>query len=667
MADQIIPDDSISGNKIHSGVISEFQSTGIQDLATQTSLVVSNGMATVDKIRTKILDGNVSVNGNIMLAGSMSIAENVDFQRDLTIHGNLTAHTITVQKLIADVKQETREPVTFIGGLATDLNGKGLAWRADGANHSLLYKNGRLASTLELDIPANRSYLVGGFPVISATALGDVVVDSKLKTLGRLTGLTVDGGSEFNGRTKFNQNVDIEGSVTISGVLDIHTIRANQIITENSDSTTIGNFTANDEQGLDGQGIHFVAGGTDNMLVYRAGGKLWATTNFDLEAGKEYQIDSVPVLTQGALGPTVIKSNLRQVGTLTKLQVNGDVDLAYFAHFNSESGRVGLHTTSPNAALSLLDNNIEIVLGSGSVGKAKIGTFTNDGLDIVTDDTSRISIANNGEVTIGHPEYRNGVLRVNGKLYVDEVVADTRLLRSTSLQFQTIGEDTFYGKGIEWIDGTRPRGLKFLASPDRIFSTDNIDVADGHSYSVNGQMVLSKTALGETVTESHLNTVGVLRELNVAGNLSVKGTSKFGSLETERISAVSGSNYVVLSTTGINISNKFTVTRNGDDELVIDPSYISIGNNQNTTRSVRVFGKLGVGVSNTSDDVGLAVAGNLSFNNKKFVTGIAYPTEGTFRRGDICWNQNPLTASYIGWVCIVEGTPGEWKPFGLIA
>ena len=59
MADPIIPDDSISGNKVHGGVISEFQSTGIQDLATQTSLVVTNGTATVDRIRTKTIDGNV--------------------------------------------------------------------------------------------------------------------------------------------------------------------------------------------------------------------------------------------------------------------------------------------------------------------------------------------------------------------------------------------------------------------------------------------------------------------------------------------------------------------------------------------------------------------------------------------------------------------------------
>jgi hypothetical protein len=54
------------------------------------------------------------------------------------------------------------------------------------------------------------------------------------------------------------------------------------------------------------------------------------------------------------------------------------------------------------------------------------------------------------------------------------------------------------------------------------------------------------------------------------------------------------------------------------------------------------------------------------FANKKFFTGTAIPTSGTFNKGDICWNSNPQESSYIGWVCIIEGTPGEWLPFGAI-
>jgi len=38
------------------------------------------------------------------------------------------------------------------------------------------------------------------------------------------------------------------------------------------------------------------------------------------------------------------------------------------------------------------------------------------------------------------------------------------------------------------------------------------------------------------------------------------------------------------------------------------------------------------------------------------------------KRGDICWNSNPSAAGqYVGWVCTTAGTPGTWRPFGVIA
>ena len=45
----------------------------------------------------------------------------------------------------------------------------------------------------------------------------------------------------------------------------------------------------------------------------------------------------------------------------------------------------------------------------------------------------------------------------------------------------------------------------------------------------------------------------------------------------------------------------------------------------------------------------------------------AAPTAGEWAIGDIVWNSAPASASYIGWVCTVSGTPGTWKGFGVIA
>jgi phage baseplate assembly protein gpV len=73
----ITPDRSISGNKIAGGVITNFASTGIQDLATSTSLIVTNDAITVKAANIPFLNGNVRVNGNLDIAGSVTFEENI--------------------------------------------------------------------------------------------------------------------------------------------------------------------------------------------------------------------------------------------------------------------------------------------------------------------------------------------------------------------------------------------------------------------------------------------------------------------------------------------------------------------------------------------------------------------------------------------------------------
>ena len=464
------------------------------------------------------------------------------------------------------------------------------------------------------------------------------------------------GSFTHTGDYKIDGNVTVN-NLSIDSMLTVGTIRANRIVTLEGSGLELGTFTGTSEADIDGRGLRFVAPGVETMLVYRDGQRLWSNSNFDLATDHSYHIDNTQVLSLNSIGPTVTQSSLRQVGTLNKLRVSGDTVIGDFAHFSSDSGRLGVNTESPNAALSVVENNIELVIGSESVHRAKIGTYTNDHLDIVTDDTTRISISNNGEVSIGHPEYNNGVLRVHGKLYADEVISDTRLSRTTSLIFEDNINDRFYGKGIEWVGKDRSRSLSFTEGPDRIVSSEHFDLADGRGYFIENQLVLSKHALGPAVAESNLVKVGILQDLTVSGK------AQFTSVTANSISV----NNLIISETGLSSSGAFTIRHGDNDEFIIDSSSINIGHRQNTNRSVRIFGRVGINVANSDPSVGLAVAGNLSFANKQFSTGTQNPTTGTYNKGDVCWNSNPNVGGYIGWVCIAEGTPGQWHPFGLIA
>lgn len=58
---------------------------------------------------------------------------------------------------------------------------------------------------------------------------------------------------------------------------------------------------------------------------------------------------------------------------------------------------------------------------------------------------------------------------------------------------------------------------------------------------------------------------------------------------------------------------------------------------------------------------------NKSINmSVKHMYGTALPTAGTYGKGDIIWNTNPVAGGTVGWVCTAAGSPGTWKSFGTI-
>ena len=44
----------------------------------------------------------------------------------------------------------------------------------------------------------------------------------------------------------------------------------------------------------------------------------------------------------------------------------------------------------------------------------------------------------------------------------------------------------------------------------------------------------------------------------------------------------------------------------------------------------------------------------------------AIPTSGTYAKGDVIYNTNPVIGGNLGWICTTAGSPGDWRPFGTI-
>lgn len=491
----------------------------------------------------------------------------------------------------------------------------------------------------------------------------DKVVINKL-ALKYLEGSVVHAGSlDIIGSASVQDNLAVNGTITAD------TINVKNLITEAGSVAEVGKWVASTEDELLGKGFSWTWADASTHFMFRPGNRLWSSANIDLDINNSYKIDNTEVLKAGELGSTIVKSNLREVGTLKTLRVLGDVELGEFVHFNSNYNRIGIGTDEPNASISIVDNDVEIAIGSPRLGVAQIGTYSTHDVEITTDNIARISVKNNGEVHISNEASKNGVLRVWGSIHAENIISDTRLERTSPLEFKADRNSAIYGKGILWTGTGDTRQLIMMADPDRLWSSESIDIAGDQSYYIGGNAVLSNVALGRTITESNLERVGTLKVLNVEGTVTFLENLDVtrGNITTSAITLTNGDNSINIGVDKINTNKSVAITVQESDAFYADQSEIAIGNPSTTRRGVKIFGSVGIGINNPDPEVGLAVAGTVSFTGKKFVTGTTAPTVGAFMKGDICWNTDPQADSYVGWICLVEGTPGQWAPFGAIA
>ena len=397
----------------------------------------------------------------------------------------------------------------------------------------------------------------------------------------------------------------------------------------------------------------------DTLFVSR-NGRLITSYDLDLAATHSYNIDNVPVLSFDSLGMSVIKSNLRTVGTLTGLEVDGDTVLGGFAFFNSSFNQLGIGTENPQLAIDILENNVEIVIGSSDIDFATIGVHSNHSLNLITDNQTRLTISNDGAITVPGSVTITGLVKtggdliVGGTLTVGTIVSDVRIDRAHPIQFTPDAEASIYGLGLMWQAPDRSRQFTLASGPDRLWSTENIDLATSdRSYMVEGNPVLSLTQLGKTVTSSSLTSLGTLVGLSVAGNIQAS-TISFNGNAVLNDSGIDASSYVHLSIENVGVFS-------GNNTQII------VGDITQQTRPVKVFGPLSVNINNPDPTMDFSVNGNVQFGGRRFINADQIPTSGMFTKGDICWNTTPAPSGYVGWICVADGTPGEWRPFGQIS
>jgi hypothetical protein len=476
----------------------------------------------------------------------------------------------------------------------------------------------------------------------------------------------VEGPTSLTGSLEILGGASIQDNLIVKGRIVADVIEVNQIINKGlgggSGDTT--NFRAESEESLNGQGVTWNVGDTESTLVYRPGNRLYTNLHLDLERGRAYKIDNIEVLTNNTLGSSISRSSLRQLGPLNNLIVNGNVEIGQFVYIDSDTGRVGFGTESPNGSFAILDNGAEFVIGSPNTGTVNVGTHSNHDVAITTDNIARVTVKTGGDVHVGNVTSRGAKLVVHGTIQAENIVTETKIERTDSVKFLAT-DGSVFGIGLQWVGSGSPKQLILRPDPDRLWSSEHIELAAQRSLMINNNRVLDQTTLGVTVTDSSLTSVGNLTSLTVNGT-STLGNVTAQSVQATEINFGEGSQLVKVNDRGISTSLSFDLTVGEQNIIYADSGSITIGSSANTRRPIRAFGTLSVNVNNPDPELQFAVAGNIGFGGRKFITGASAPEQGNYNVGDICWSDVPQIGSNVGWICCVAGSPGMWFKFGMI-
>lgn len=319
----------------------------------------------------------------------------------------------------------------------------------------------------------------------------------------------------------------------------------------------------------------------------------------------------------------------------------------------------GITDKSSNEQISISDDGVSI--SKFSQGFSVTGNIKSDSINTSNIITDRIEAK-----------------EIIGKFTLEE---GDPIELTTPLKFKS---DNLDGSGLLWIGKGNTKQLVFLTNPDRIFLSENIDLARNKNYSINNIMVLNENSLGTTITKSYLKEVGRLKGLIVEGTTSLgehfyfdKDSKRFGigteqpnaaiSIVDNNVELILGTNSSAKAFIGTLASHSLDIITDNQNRISISSDgNILLGNFKSAPIQTSINGKLSIRIQNPDPDVDLHVSGPIKFNGKLQTHGSGIPDSGSFNKGDIVWNTDPRIGSYAGWICVNSGTPGLWEPFGKI-
>ena len=220
--------------------------------------------------------------------------------------------------------------------------------------------------------------------------------------------------------TNIVSDVTVKKSLKVDGTITAHRLEVNELQADlRLERSSPLEFKATPDSSIVGKGLWFSGQGYTKQFIFSGNPeRFFSTESLDLAADRAYYINGVKVIDATSLSPAISKSNLKEVGRLTSLEVNGNVKINNDLFYSAGSRRLGLGTETPNAAFSVVNNSTEVIIEGTAEAKGKIGTYTHSDLEIVTDNVVRVTVSSSGAVSFGAAARGATQVTIHGKVSV---------------------------------------------------------------------------------------------------------------------------------------------------------------------------------------------------------------------------------------------------------
>lgn len=542
--------------------------------ATASALQIST--STVKSSGTLEVVGPATLSSSLAVTGASTLTGNVAMGGDLTVAGNA-------------VIQGT---LTANGGTLTlgDTDTDNVVFNADVNSHILPNTD----NTYDLGSAAKswrNLHLDGTATINNVTITGSQTISATTQSTNKDTGaLVLEGGLGVEKNTNIGGTLGVTGATTLSSTLEVSgaatlasTLGVSDTISANKATGTGLAVTSNATVGgtLGVTGASTLTGNTSVGGTLGVTGDVAVNTNkFNVTAASG---NTSVAGTLGVTGATTLSSNLGVTGDTT---LTGNLT----ANANTILGDANTDTVTFNAraASSLVPSTDDTRdLGASTLewkdlyidGTAKIDTLTVD---------ENATVAGNLTVT--------GDLTINGTTTnintTNLVVEDKNIVLGDTASPTDASAD---GGGIT-LKGASDKTLNWVDATDSWTSSENVSLASGKTYKVNGTDVLSATTLGSGVTGSSLTSVGTIGTGTWQGTIvdpTYGGTGVNNAGKTVTLGGsltTSGAHTTTLTTTGntsVTLPTTGTLATLAGTETLTNKS-INLSNNTLTATSSQI-------------------------------------------------------------------------------